>query len=164
MDFKLPCLKCKKYPEFELPDPRPSSLYKNAKLFPGTGFSSVITLKSVSIPVDTISNCVEEPLTDFENVYTGTSAPTDVNLYCCVSTPLIALAYHPKTIDFMTQFEVEKYAIADTELTTEKYISCFNNLVEEANFIGNKIFNKSKLLSQEIQIDFDKLIKENLYR
>ena len=79
-------------------------------------------------------------------------------------TPLIALAYHPKTIDFMTQFEVEKYAIADTELTTEKYISCFNNLVEEANFIGNKIFNKSKLLSQEIQIDFDKLIKENLYR
>ena len=91
MDFKLPCLKCKKYPEFELPDPRPSSLYKNAKLFPGTGFSSVITLKSVSIPVDTISNCVEEPLTDFVNVYTGTSAPTDVNLYCCVSTPLIAL-------------------------------------------------------------------------
>ena len=35
-----PCLKCTKYPEFELPAPLPSSLYKNAKLLPGNGSSS----------------------------------------------------------------------------------------------------------------------------
>ena len=88
-DFILPCLKCKKYPVFELPDPLPSSLYKNAKLFPGTGFSSIRTLSSVSIPVDTISNVVGIPLTPFVKENTGTSEPADVNLYCCVSTPLI---------------------------------------------------------------------------
>ena len=37
---KTPCLKCTKYPELELPAPLPSSLYKNAKLFPGRGSSS----------------------------------------------------------------------------------------------------------------------------
>ena len=89
-DFKLPCLKCKKYPVLELPEPRPSSLYKNARLFPGTGFSSLSTLSSVSIPVETISKVLGNPLTAFVKEYTGTSVPIEVNLYCCVSTPLIA--------------------------------------------------------------------------
>ena len=38
----VPCLKWQKYPLLELPGPRPSSLYRNAKLFPGKGGSSDI--------------------------------------------------------------------------------------------------------------------------
>ena len=50
----IPCLKWQKYPELELPGPRPSSRYKNAKLFPGSGGSSDIIPSVTS--VETIWN------------------------------------------------------------------------------------------------------------
>ena len=39
-DFSVPCLKCIKKPVLELPAPLPSSLNRNAGLFPGNGGSS----------------------------------------------------------------------------------------------------------------------------
>jgi len=48
---------------FELAEPCPSSLYKNAKLFPGNGASSTISASVISVEI--ISKLVLLPSTVF---------------------------------------------------------------------------------------------------
>ena len=72
-----------------LAGPRPSSLYKNAKLLPGKGASSKIAPSDIS--VETISNLVVDPSTDLEKLKAGTSEFVELNLYCSVGIHLYFL-------------------------------------------------------------------------
>lgn len=47
-----------------------------------------------------------------------------------VGTPLIALAYHEKTIDFMSQYNLQSNCITDSELSTECLIAHFQNICQ----------------------------------
>lgn len=78
------------------------------------------------------------------------------------ATPLIAIAYHPKTTEFMKQFGVEKFAIADLDLSPEKLISLFINLMEDADAIGEKIFERSREIATIIQNDFNSMIIKHI--
>ena len=74
-----------KNPVLELPAPFPSSLYKNAGLFPGNGGSSAIILPSIS--VDTISNLSDLPCIALVNLKIGASVFSALKRYCSVGTP-----------------------------------------------------------------------------
>jgi polysaccharide pyruvyl transferase WcaK-like protein len=77
-------------------------------------------------------------------------------------TPLIGIAYHVKTVEFMTQFGVEKFAIADKVLTSEKLISFFEDLIIDSDNTGIKIFKKGREMTQIINRDFSTMINSRL--
>lgn len=59
-------------------------------------------------------------------------------------TPLLAIAYHSKTIEFMRQFGMEQYALDDRIMTSRALIDTFDNLVADLDEVGFKSFEKSK--------------------
>lgn len=75
-------------------------------------------------------------------------------------TPLIAIAYHSKTIEFMKQYGLEEYAIADKDLTGLLLIERFEQLVQNIDIIGTKEFNKSR----EIAISIKETLSEILQK
>ena len=72
-----------------------------------------------------------------------------------VGTPIISLAYHPKSTDFMRQFGLEKYSIPDSKLNFNKLASLFDELVLNSDEFGKITFNKSsefaKLLIKDLE-------------
>jgi len=83
---KIPWRKWLKNPVLLLDGPLPSSLYKNAKLFPGYGGSS----KIVSVmSVDTTSKRVARPSIVLVKLKVGTLVLILLNLYCSVLIPAI---------------------------------------------------------------------------
>lgn len=66
-------------------------------------------------------------------------------------TPLIAIEYHPKTKDFMTQFGVEKYSIEDSILDFNILKEKFSELTLEMDIIGETCFKKSMQFSSDLQ-------------
>ncbi|GEM_PF-502986 len=77
-------------------------------------------------------------------------------------TPLIALAYHPKTVEFMNQYGLKDYVIPDSELNYEKLVSAFNKMMEDADRLGKKIFSKSRDIARTIRSDFNTIIRSSL--
>lgn len=65
-------------------------------------------------------------------------------------TPVIALAYHPKTIDFMTGYGLSNYAIPDKELSTTLLIEKFADLTNNLDRISNIIWEQSKTKAKSI--------------
>ena len=65
-------------------------------------------------------------------------------------TPLLAIAYHPKTIEFMRQFEMEQFAIDDNVMTGDKLISIFDTLSNRIDEVGKIAITKSKDFSEII--------------
>lgn len=58
-------------------------------------------------------------------------------------TPLLALAYHPKSRDFMKQFDLEEFTIDDEDLSSEIMIEKFDKLYSNIDTIGQKSFQIS---------------------
>jgi hypothetical protein len=71
-----------KKPVLLLAGPRPSSLYRYAKLFAVNGISSSTFFVAESMSEDTTSNDTFFPWTDLLNPYVGISVLTALNLYC----------------------------------------------------------------------------------
>ena len=71
-----------------------------------------------------------------------------------VGTPLISLAYHPKSTDFMSQFNLERFSIPDSELTLSKLKELFDELTRNIDNFGTLTYNKSS--------DFSKLLIKDL--
>ncbi len=74
-------------------------------------------------------------------------------------TPLLAIAYHKKTEDFMAQFGLEKYCIVDTRLSTEKLIEIFNEINKNLDQISKKQQEIAFKMYEEVRIDFSKMIQ-----
>jgi colanic acid/amylovoran biosynthesis protein len=73
-------------------------------------------------------------------------------------TPLIALAYHPKSTDFMRQFSLEDYAISDDDLETGLLIELFEKLKENVDKVGAISFSRSREMSDQIRLDLSTII------
>ncbi|MFC1858899.1 polysaccharide pyruvyl transferase family protein [Thermodesulfobacteriota bacterium] len=72
-----------------------------------------------------------------------------------MGTPLIAIAYHPKTKDFMKQFDLTDNCIDQDNLPgVHKKI---NDILINLDAIGIKQFNKSKIFRKQIAKDFSGL-------
>ena len=77
-----------------------------------------------------------------------------------VGTPLIAISYHPKTIDFLRQYSLEKNVINDANLNLEHFKEKFNGLLPYLDDIGIHQFEESRKLSRVISNDFKQIIEE----
>lgn len=77
-----------------------------------------------------------------------------------VGTPLIAISYHAKTIDFLKQYELEENVIKEDELNLNKFISVFNSINNNLDNIGLHEFEKSRFFAKSIQND----LKEELLK
>ncbi|PCJ57487.1 MAG: hypothetical protein COA79_15765 [Planctomycetota bacterium] len=73
-------------------------------------------------------------------------------------TPLIALAYHPKSIDFMGQFDLDEFAIPDEKLTSKLLLKSFDSLTEHINEFGTMSFAKSDEMASVIQKDIENIV------
>jgi polysaccharide pyruvyl transferase WcaK-like protein len=74
-------------------------------------------------------------------------------------TPLIAIAYHPKTIEFMKQFDLEDYSISDELLNSDYLINSLDKINLNLDSIGNKMFSKSNEFSKEISKKIAQILK-----
>lgn len=70
------------------------------------------------------------------------------------ATPLIAIAYHQKSFDFMRDYEIEKYAISDEKLTTKDLISIATKIEKNGEEIHQNMRKRSSELAKIISDDF----------
>lgn len=73
------------------------------------------------------------------------------------NTPLIALCYHEKTMDFMKMYELEEYAIDDKCYSFEWFKKQFDLLENNREAISEQMDKKSKRYSKEVCDEFDKI-------
>jgi len=76
------------------------------------------------------------------------------------ATPLLAIAYHKKTEDFMAQFGLEKYCIADTQLSAEKLIKLFGEINNKLDTINQKEEEAGSKTCMQVKEDFARMIKQ----
>ncbi|MGE4546027.1 MAG: polysaccharide pyruvyl transferase family protein [Pedobacter sp.] len=75
-------------------------------------------------------------------------------------TPLIAIAYHPKTIDFMQQFGLSANCLNDIVLNGPRLIEMFNKMQPEIDKIGAIQLSKSKSMGDIVRGDFQEMLGE----
>lgn len=77
-------------------------------------------------------------------------------------TPLIAIAYHQKTMGFMKQFGLEKYAVKETELTPTSIVALLDLLLKDIDEVGQRSFEKSRQYTSEIKDDLLNILKQRI--
>jgi len=76
------------------------------------------------------------------------------------ATPLIAIAYHVKTMDFMRQYGLEDYGFMESETSPEKLISVFEKVKSNLDEVYSIESKKSDETCKKVKQDFVKLIDE----
>lgn len=76
------------------------------------------------------------------------------------ATPLLAIAYHKKTEDFMAQFGLEKYCIADAQLSTEKLIQFFDEINNKLDTINQKEQEIGSKTCTQVKEDFARMLDQ----
>jgi len=76
------------------------------------------------------------------------------------ATPLLAIAYHKKTEDFMAQFGLEKYCIADAQLSAEKLIQLFGEINNNLDSINRNEQEVGSKMCAQVKQDFADMIKQ----
>ena len=76
------------------------------------------------------------------------------------ATPLLAVAYHKKTEDFMAQFGLEKYCITDKQLSSEKLIDMFDMINNNLDEISKKQQETAFGMSEQVRKDFRQMIQD----
>ena len=75
-------------------------------------------------------------------------------------TPLLAIAYHKKTEDFMAQFGLEEYCIVDTQLSADKLIKIFNQINNNLDTISHKQKQMAKKMCEQVKADFTQMLEK----
>jgi polysaccharide pyruvyl transferase WcaK-like protein len=75
-----------------------------------------------------------------------------------VGTPLLALAYHPKTVDFMRQYGLDEHCIRDEDLTVERAHAVYSRLKENLDATALRQFEKSRELGAVVREDFGRIL------
>jgi polysaccharide pyruvyl transferase WcaK-like protein len=73
-------------------------------------------------------------------------------------TPIIAIAYHQKTQDFMNHFGISQYCIPDVELSGEKLLELFSMAQSNLDEISQKELDCISKEGPRVQNDFARLI------
>jgi len=76
------------------------------------------------------------------------------------ATPLLAVAYHKKTEDFMTQYGLEKYCITDEQISGEKLIELFDKVNNDLDSINQKQEVTGSKMCAKVKEDFAKMIEQ----
>lgn len=73
-------------------------------------------------------------------------------------TPLLAIEYHPKTKEFMKQYEVEQFSIPESLLAFKILKEKFSELSSDYDEIGVRLFNKSRQFSRQLDFAIDEIL------
>jgi polysaccharide pyruvyl transferase WcaK-like protein len=76
------------------------------------------------------------------------------------AAPLLAVAYHKKTEDFMAQFGLEKYCVDDAQISAEKLIEMFDKINDNLDAISHKQQEVSSKFCAQVKRDFARMIEE----
>jgi len=76
------------------------------------------------------------------------------------ATPLLAVAYHKKTEDFMAQFKLEKYCIADAQISVGKLIELFDEINNNLDSINQKEQEVCSKICTQVKKDFARMIEQ----
>ena len=74
-------------------------------------------------------------------------------------TPLLGLAYHPKTLCFMQQFECSEFCINDCDFNVNDVIDIISSMENDLDQIGYRLFTKAQYYSSVIEHDFQTILK-----
>ena len=86
---------------------------------------------------------------------------THSQIFCLLAaTPLLAIAYHKKTEDFMAQYGLEKYCITDEKISAEKLIELFDEINNNLDFINQKQEMTGSEMCKQVKEDFAKMIEQ----
>ena len=80
------------------------------------------------------------------------------------ATPLLAVAYHRKTEDFMAQFGLEKYCVDDAQISAEKLIEMFDEINKNLDAISHKQQEVGSEICAQVKRDFARMIEETRRR
>lgn len=78
-----------------------------------------------------------------------------------MATPLIAISYHPKTSDFMKQFEVSENLIDDQKLSFENMKLKIDNLISHLDQVGEIQYRNSQKYGEIVRRDFASYITKS---
>jgi len=73
-------------------------------------------------------------------------------------TPLLALAYHPKTVQFMKQYGLAEFCMQDSELDAEMALDLVQRLCENADSIGEGQLLRSRFVGAKVRGDFKDML------
>jgi polysaccharide pyruvyl transferase WcaK-like protein len=76
------------------------------------------------------------------------------------ATPLIAVAYHRKTEDFMAQFGLEDYCIVESQLSSGKLMEMFDRINDNLDAVGRKQQEIALGMYQQVGEDFKRMIDD----
>ena len=76
------------------------------------------------------------------------------------ATPLIAIAYHQKTNDFMAQFGIERHCISETQLNKTWLLENFNEVNSTLDVINQKELEIASMMCARIKKDFAGMIED----
>jgi len=76
------------------------------------------------------------------------------------ATPVLAIAYHKKTEDFMAQYGLEDYCITDEQISAEKLIELFDKINNNLDFINEKQETTGSEMCEQVREDFARMIEE----
>ena len=76
------------------------------------------------------------------------------------ATPLLAVAYHRKTEDFMAQLGLEKYCVDDAQIGAEKLIEMFDEMNNNLDVISRKQQEMGSKMCAQVKRDFARMIEE----
>jgi polysaccharide pyruvyl transferase WcaK-like protein len=75
-----------------------------------------------------------------------------------VGTPLIALAYHEKTVDFMTQYDLQANCVLDSELTAERLTNVFQSICHNLDNTAFHQYNVSRKYGTQVRGTFASIL------
>jgi polysaccharide pyruvyl transferase WcaK-like protein len=122
-----------------------------------------------------INNVVQKEICEIVEGFPGTSDHINAVAQCkmfvghkthsqifslMAATPLLAIAYHKKSEDFMAQFGLEKYCITDTQLSTEKLIKLFDEINNNLDSINQKEQEIGSKTCMQVKEDFARMIEQ----
>ncbi len=73
-------------------------------------------------------------------------------------TPLIAISYHPKTIEFLQQFNLKDNVIDDTKISTSDIRDIFDRITNDLESVSRHEYDYSKKIANQIECDITKAI------
>jgi polysaccharide pyruvyl transferase WcaK-like protein len=76
-----------------------------------------------------------------------------------VGTPLIALAYHEKTIDFMAQYDLRDNCVLDSELTVKRLTNVFQSICQKLEETAFHQYDVSRRYGEHVRETFADMLR-----
>jgi polysaccharide pyruvyl transferase WcaK-like protein len=76
-----------------------------------------------------------------------------------LGVPLVAIAYHQKTLDFMEQFGLRQYCVCDWDMTSSSLIDVFDRVAANMDELSRLTLEKSRQLGAQARQEFAAMLR-----